>query len=371
MKTTYPLCMTQGKIFTNKKVLIYIYQVLAWIFASNLFIVLKAWGVEDQTGYLVFSRPDSLFVAHLMASLMGLIIGLILARFDDVRTQLFKRNKGFGTIIIIKGISYIICIVFIVGIISFLFLFMLGADFPEAIARILSFVESTYFFTIITYGAVVSFLISFVKQVDSKFGPGNLMNMLIGRYHRPKVEDRIFLFMDLKNATGYAERLGHIQYSQMLQDCFNDMTKIVTKFFGEIYQYVGDEIVITWNSTIGIKDSNCIRLVFDFLEIINNRSNLYYEKYGFKPEFKAGMNCGHITVAEVGNIKREIAYHGDVINTASRIQCQCNNYKKSILISKQLYKRLRGCNGFKFKYTDAVRLRGKNNPVELYTVENN
>lgn len=369
MKTPYPICISHRKIFTNKKILIYIYQVLAWIFASNLFIVLKTWGVQDQTGYLIFSKPDNLYLAHMMASLMGLIIGLILGRFDDIRARLYSRKKGFGTFILIKGFSYIVCIVFIVSIVSFIFLFLLGADFYEATSRILSFTKSTYFFTIITYGAVVSFLVSFVKQVDSKFGPGNLVNMLIGRYHRPRVEDRIFLFMDLKNATSYAERLGHIKYSQMLQDCFNDIAKIVSKSFGEIYQYVGDEIVITWNSTIGVKDSNCIRLVFNFLEMIDNHSNLYYKKYGFKPEFKAGMNCGHITVAEVGNIKREIAYHGDVINTASRIQGQCNKYSKSILISKQLYKRLGACSDFKFKFTDAVRLRGKNKPVELYTIE--
>jgi adenylate cyclase len=303
-----------------------------------------------------------------MASLMGLAIGLILARFDEIRTNLFGNKRGFGTVIFVKAVSYIVCIVFIVGVVSFIFLFLLGADSTESINRITAFVKSTYFLTIISYGAVVSFLISFVKQVDSKFGPGNLMNMLIGRYHKPRIEDRIFLFMDLKNATGYAERLGHIKYSQLLQDCFEDMTKIVTKYFGEIYQFVGDEIVITWNSLVGIKNANCLHLVFGFLETINNRSDFYLKNYGFKPEFKAGMNCGHITVAEVGNIKREIAYHGDVINTASRIQHQCNRYKKNILISRQLYRRLKNVNGFRFSFTDAVQLKGKQEPVELYTI---
>jgi len=33
-------------------------------------------------------------------------------------------------------------------------------------------------------------------------------------------------------------------------------------------------------------------------------------------------------VAEVGEIKTEIAYHGDTINTAARIQEQCNVLKQ-------------------------------------------
>jgi adenylate cyclase len=35
----------------------------------------------------------------------------------------------------------------------------------------------------------------------------------------------------------------------------------------------------------------------------------------------------------VGDIKRDIAYHGDTLNTAARIQSVCNQYNKRFLTS--------------------------------------
>jgi len=369
MKTGYIYKSEINNIFTNKRFLGFIYQAIGWMIAANFFIILKAWGIEDTTGYLIFIRPKSLIGVHIEATFMGLFLGLILAYLDQIRLRIFGRKKVFGIVILIKAVSYLASIIIIITVVAFIFLLLLGASLNEALLRIGSFITSSYFLTIVIYGAVVSFLFSFIKQVDSKFGPGNLINMLIGKYHQPRIEDRIFLFIDLKNATGCAEKLGHIKYSQLLQDCFYDITSMIKKYQGEIYQYVGDEIVITWKSIVGLKNFNCIHLYYNFRERINQRSNKYITKYGLVPEFKAGMNCGHITVAEVGIIKREIAYHGDTINTASRIQAQCNKYGKRLLISGQLYQRLGKSKDYKIVHIDSAILKGKNKPVELYSVD--
>ena len=356
-------------IFIDKKYLGFIYQTIGWIVAANFFIILKAWGIEDTTGYLVFSKSNNLITVHIEATFMGLFLGLILAYLDQIRVRIFGRKMVFGILILIKAISYFISIIFIITLVAFIFLLVLGANFNEALFRIGSFLSSTYFLTIVIYGATISFLFSFIKQVDSKFGPGNLFNMLIGKYHQPRIEDRIFLFIDLKNATGYAEKLGHLKYSRLIQDCFYDITPVIKMHQGEIYQYVGDEIVITWKSIIGIKHINCVHLYFKFMEKLQQRSVYYISKYGFVPEFKAGMNSGHITVAEVGILKREIAYHGDTINTASRIQEQCNKYGKCFLISGQLYKRLGINEDYNIINLDSAILKGKDKPIELYSVE--
>ena len=173
----------------------FVYQSIAWIIAANFFIVLKAWGIEDTTGYLVF-KSENMLLVHLEASMMGFFMGIFLAYIDRMRIRMFGRKGPFGITILIKALSYLISIIIIISLVAFAFLLLLGASLPEAMSRLMTFISSTYFLTIIIYGAVVSFLISFIKQVDSKFGQGNLLNMLIGRYHRPRVEDRIFLFID-------------------------------------------------------------------------------------------------------------------------------------------------------------------------------
>jgi adenylate cyclase len=82
-----------------------------------------------------------------------------------------------------------------------------GNDLLEMIAPELLFFTGMFFiFSII--------LINFLSQVNKKFGPGNLLNMFLGRYHHPQIEDRIFLFIDLNDSTTIAEKLGHIKYSR-------------------------------------------------------------------------------------------------------------------------------------------------------------
>lgn len=212
-------------------------------------------------------------------------------------------------------------------------------------------------------------LISFIKEVNKKFGPGILFKLFSGKYYEPRVEERIFMFLDLKSSTTIAEKLGHLKYSRLIQDCFYDVTDVVAMFKAEIYQYVGDEIVLTWELDKGIENDNCFRFFFEFQNKLERKSNYYNKKYGVVPYFKAGMNCGFVTVAEVGEIKKEIAYHGDVLNTAARIQDQCNVYDKSILISHNLNKKMPRSNKYKRSLIGEIILKGKETPVGIYSLE--
>ena len=83
------------------------------------------------------------------------------------------------------------------------------------------------------------------------------------------------------------------------------------------------------------------------------------------PFFKAGINAGVVTVTEVGKYKKEIAYHGDTINTAARIQSKCNDFKQGLLISEYLKDKLSD-GTFKFDKIGSVALRGKEKEVLIY-----
>jgi adenylate cyclase len=203
--------------------------------------------------------------------------------------------------------------------------------------------------------------------MDRKFGPGNLAKLLLGKFHHPREEERIFMFLDLKSSTTHAERLGHIRYSQLIQDCFHDLS-VVTDQEAEIYQYVGDEAVICWELKKGLDKNNCVQAFFAFDGYLQTRANYYREKYGFVPEFKAGMNVGLVTVAEVGEIKREIAFHGDVLNTAARIQGKCNEFGKRILISEYLHEYLKNDSELKSESLGSAELRGRKGTVGIYSV---
>ncbi len=88
------------------------------------------------------------------------------------------------------------------------------------------------------------------------------------------------------------------------------------------------------------------------------------------PEFKAGLDSGLVSAAEVGEIKKELAYHGDVLNTASRIMEKCNEFKTKILISEALKNQLDGDHlNNPFELMGNVKLKGKEKPVNIYKVK--
>lgn len=217
--------------------------------------------------------------------------------------------------------------------------------------------------------ALVIIGINFMMEVNKKFGPGNLWNLFIGKYHQPVVEERIFMFLDLKDSTTHAEKLGHIKYSQLIQTCFLYLNDLITKCGGQIYQYVGDEAVLTWDMNDENAVKNSLELYYRFQDLLISKTDKFEKEYGFVPTFKAGLNEGSVTAAEVGNIKREIAYHGDVLNTCSRIQEQCNVYKKKLLISEVFANKMANLNQFKKELIGSLSLKGKTEVINVYSVE--
>jgi len=95
------------------------------------------------------------------------------------------------------------------------------------------------------------------------------------------------MFLDLKSSTRIAEKLGHIEYSKLIQNCFKDL-HVVERFNAEVYQYVGDEAVLTWPKENGLVNSNCLRAFFKFKEKLADKSDYYMKKYGVQQSSRLG-----------------------------------------------------------------------------------
>lgn len=221
---------------------------------------------------------------------------------------------------------------------------------------------------ILIYYTLISFVLIMAKQIDRKFGPGNLRKLVAGTFYHPREVESIFMFLDLKDSTAQAERLGHLQFGSLIQDCFIDMS-VVSSFKAQFYQYIGDEAILHWDVADGIENANCLQAYFAFSHRLEERREYYQSRYGFNPQFKAGVNIGLATVLEVGEIKREIAYLGDILNTAARIQGQCNNFRENLLISESLRGRLSSVPDLlDIAAIGEVELRGRTEAVHLYSV---
>lgn len=209
----------------------------------------------------------------------------------------------------------------------------------------------------------------FALQINDKFGPGIIWKFLRGHYANPKEEQRIFLFADLMSSTSIAEKLGNEKYHHLLKDFFADLTNPILFNKGEIYQYVGDEIVISWTLKNGLENNHCLRCYFGMQTAIEKKREQYLLRYGLVPEFKAGIHSGSVIAGEVGIIKRDITFSGDVLNTAARIQSKCNEYKVKILSSDSLLDQLKLEHDYTRQPLGDIELRGKGQRIALSTIQ--
>jgi adenylate cyclase len=231
-------------------------------------------------------------------------------------------------------------------------------------------IASPYMLSSYLYWLMIVLITLVALLVNDKYGPGVFRSFMLGRYFHAKREARIFMFLDLRGSTTIAEQLGERRYFNFLKDVFSDATPGILSSKGEIYQYVGDEIVISWKEGTGVQGANCLQCYFNIQQLLLDRSSYYIREYdGIKPEFKAGLHYGHVMIGEIGIVKRDIAYSGDVLNTTARIQAKCNELGVGILLSGHLLEKLGAIQDlFRPIKIGSIALRGRQEPVTLYTV---
>lgn len=340
-------------------------QMLAWMGAGLLFVLIRYVGLEDSLFLDVDSSRRDWGVLLPQSLAAGAVAGLAYGLLDVVLDRPRLRRLPYGRLILLQTVFHLLLLSLVLAGVfaNEVRIYVGGWD----TGRWLALLCSANSVMILIYTTLVSFWINFLKQVDRKFGPGNLRRLMLGTYHQPREEQRIFMFLDLKGSTGHAERLGHVCFSRLIQDCFQDLSVVMVDA-AQVYQYVGDEVILCWDVAGGTHDGHCLRAFFRFRRQLQRREAYYRRTYGLMPEFKAGMNLGLATVAEVGEIKREISFLGDVLNTAARIEAMCNEFGEALLISRAVYDAVGTLPGFAIRRVGCVELRGRSDSVEIYAV---
>lgn len=317
-----------------------------------------------------YHLQTALLVHLLMGIIAGILGGSVLVA---VNGRLF-RKRSFSFAMVTTAIAYILVFVFVSTVLSTVTArTQLGIDstYSEVVSLtldlILSPISITYF---LLWGFITLFTL-FLLQVNDKFGPGILLKFMLGQYHQPKEEERIFMFVDMRSSTTIAEKIGNTRYFNLLRDLFSDITDTILNHEGEIYQYVGDEIVISWPISKGIHNANCLHCFLQIQKKLVQLTGRYEKKYGLMPEFKAGLHFGKVMAGEIGSIKKDIIFSGDVLNTTARIQEQCNRFKVDFIASRDILDLVKDQSRFILVSLGNINLRGKENDRELYSIQFN
>jgi len=343
------------KTFTFNRKVIRDYCI-GWTFACVLLSIIRGVGTTEL-GILKFGLKEGL----LLATTFGPIIGLISGIWQLILEDKIHKTISIKAFLLIRFLYAIVFILFLIIISYSIYSIYFGIT-----VDIVKFAFDTGALVVYFYVLFIDLLLNLFRQINLMLGNGNLGKLIRGDFYSPREEERIFMFIDLRSSTKLAEDLGNMKYSKLIQDCFTDLS-VVMEFGAEIYQYVGDEVVLTWKLKNGLKNQNCLKAFFSFKNQLNKRKTYYMEQYGVMPYFKAGANYGKVTVVEVGKFKKEIAYHGDAINIAARIQHKCNVYNADLLISNQLLSSLPFDKAYSFKICESIQLRGKTATTTIYS----
>lgn len=294
----------------------------------------------------------------------GLIIGCCIILFETYLSSRISKKFSFIITIVSKGAIYSLIIL---GALILNMQSIIHFDNYDYTLR--EYVLHDTFRLSVLFSISLTFIFITFFQLNDLIGRGVLFKFFLGRYHSPREEQRIFMFLDLKNSTGIAEEMGDIKFLSLINDFFYDLTNPVLSTGGEIYKYVGDEAIICWNFKKGLKNNNALKTFFILKEVIEGKRDYYQDKYSFVPQFKAGIHGGKVVTGEIGVSKKEITYLGDILNTTARIEGLCNILDEDFLISEELL--------FKFNIDDKSRLReykdreirGKEQPITIYSLD--
>ena len=294
------------------------------------------------------------------AVLITLLVGGYLVFVRDGRSRLWFRKLGFRADLTLS--SAIVLVLFLVG---------------RAAGQVVTSLDPGRFLTSFTdrhllyalpFFAVLAVMIQFVVQMNRMIGANVLGYFMAGVYHRPRAEERIFLFLDLEGSTQLAERLGSARYFELLRRFVDDLTEPVLEAEGEIYQYAGDEVVITWPIEAGIRAANCVRCFFGVRAAVSRRAARYDRDFGVVPRFRGGLHGGTVTAGELGDLRKQIVFVGDILNTAARLEEYAKHSGLDLVASGALLERLALPAGIGATRCGELALRGKGEPVTAYSL---
>jgi adenylate cyclase len=176
------------------------------------------------------------------------------------------------------------------------------------------------FWSATIYSAAMSVGMNLLLAIGNLIGPRALSNFITGRYHVPVIENRFILFVDIAGSTGLAERLGGVGIHRLLDRTFRLLTQSVVDYRGEVLNYVGDEVIVTWPEKSGAVDWRPLRCFLTMRQTLEKAAPQFEREFGAAPKIRGSLHFGTVTVGEIGDVKRAIVFNGDAMNIASRLE---------------------------------------------------
>jgi adenylate cyclase len=366
MKETH-LILPRGSAVKKQELKLVLVIAISWTMVDFvLFFLRYATGVFP----LKYTSSDPTNVKTiLLRELNVFVLSLIIGYFLVTLLRNFLHNTSLWFNLLVKTIILLLVAIIMSFFVYFTYAILIAHESIPAITH--KFLNNTFrkeWFVQKMPEWIFLFLLTLLAiEVNEKYSRGVFVAIILGKYLQPRDEERIIVFIDLKNSTPIAEKLGAHEYFQFISDVIFCISAGIMEHDGRIYQYVGDEVVVWWpHSAINAKKA--ILSLIESRKVINKNSEIFKRKHNIVPEFKAGIHTGIVTVGQVGIAKKELVMSGDTINTAARIRSACSELNQKFLASKEVVE-LAAMKDFQVENLGMVDLKGKINSIELFVLK--
>ena len=338
-----------------------------WVVLDTMYILIRFKWLHISSRYYFFEYNEtwSIIMREMVIFVMSAAMGYVLV-FNFKRNV---RNLPLWINFIVKT-AVLIALCFVMNfLIHFVYSIVMSDLSPK---RALDDFVNDAFTTYWILEKIPSwFLIFFVTQllieITEKYSPGIFLDIFFGKYVHPRIEKRIVMFIDLKDSTPIAEKLEHKENFRFIRDFIFFISTALIEYGGRIYQYVGDEIVVSWPYTPR-NTKRCMNALIEARKLLQRNGAHFRRKYGLIPEFRVGIHAGEVTVGEIGVIKKDLAMSGDTMNTTARIRSACSELNQKFIVSKDF---MDGADlkEWQSESLGVVDLKGKASGVELFALK--
>ncbi|HYI28677.1 MAG TPA: adenylate/guanylate cyclase domain-containing protein [Bradyrhizobium sp.] len=221
----------------------------------------------------------------------------------------------------------------------------------------------------IVFSVVCVVLANLIVGIANIIGPRAFLNFVTGRYHAPIEENRFVLFVDIAGSTGLAERLGGVGIHRLLDRTFRLLTLAVVDYRGEVLNYVGDEVIVTWREDGGAIECRPLRCFMAMRDELARASGQLEREFGAVPRIRGSLHFGPVIIGEIGDVKRAIVFNGDVMNTAARLEELSRNVDGGFLASRAAMERFSSPPPFTVHDLGRLPIRGRVDGIDVVGIE--
>jgi adenylate cyclase len=327
-------------------------RLLAVIIAVGTFAGLVVSLLQGRTS------PSSMVVGIVYGLFMCIAIGGVELFILDGPMRVWLSGLSFTANLIVRSTIYAA----IIMIIQF-------SQSGEIIAGLPLETSKQDFWLGFIYSAVISVLMNLIFGIAHIIGPRTFLNFITGQYHTPVEENRFVLFVDIAGSTGVAERLGGVGIHRFLDRTFRLLNLSVVDYRGEVLNYVGDEVIVTWPERSGAIDCRPLRCFMAMRDELTLASGQLEREFAAAPRIRGSLNFGPVIVGEIGDIKRAIVFNGDVMNTAARLEELSRKVEGGFLASRAAIERFNSAPPFAVRDLGRFAIRGRAHGIDVVGLE--